>query len=59
MARQNIPSGKKISMKYLKTVLTYKQGGLEPKIYKIPEKASTDIMKGSLINQKSIKNDFG
>ena len=44
-------------MKYLKTALTYKQGGLEPKkIYKITgKKASTDIMKGSLINQKSIK----
>ena len=57
VARQNIPSGKKISMKHLKTVLTYKQGGLEPKkIYKITgKKASTDIMKGSLINQKSIK----
>ena len=36
---KNIPSGKKISMKYLKTALTYKQGGLEPKkIYKITGK---------------------
>ena len=60
VARNDIKVNKKINIKDLKTVLTYKKKGILPKeIFKIiGKKSKVSIKKGSIINLKNFQNDY-